>query len=102
MLLSYEIEISNQKVMELMKECETIFEKDSVENAIRACEDYSLNNPLLFDGIELFEGVQFKEYFILSLKKLLINDDRYKFIKDNERYKNMVKKLENNKMLKND
>lgn len=37
-LLSYEIEISNEEVMNLMKKCAAIFEKESIENGIRACE----------------------------------------------------------------
>lgn len=39
-LLNYEMEISNDKVMELVRECATLFEKDTVENAISRCEKY--------------------------------------------------------------
>ena len=68
---------------------------DYIENIVENLnKDYNFNNHLLFDGIELFKGVQSKGYLVLSLKKLLINDERYEFIKENERYKNIVKKLE--------
>ena len=55
---------------------------------------YDLKEHILFDGIELFEGVHSKDYFLLSLKRLLIEDERYNFIKNEERYKEIVKKLE--------
>ncbi len=68
---------------------------DYIENIVdNVNKDYNFDNHVLFDGIELFEGVQSKGYLISSLKKLLRNDDRYDFIKDNERYKNIVEKLE--------
>ena len=44
-LLSYEIEISNEEVMNIMKECASLFEKDSAENAMKACESYIRQYP---------------------------------------------------------
>lgn len=69
---------------------------DCIENIIDNIDkDYNFKNHLLFEGIELFEGVHSKQYQIINLKKLLMTDDRYEFLKNNARYKNIVKKLEN-------
>ncbi|MCG4735189.1 hypothetical protein L0M92_16420, partial [Casaltella massiliensis] len=62
---------------------------DCIENIIDNIDkDYNFKNHLLFEGIELFEGVHSKQYQIINLKKLLMSDDRYKFLKNNARYKN--------------
>ncbi|MGL5694202.1 MAG: helix-turn-helix domain-containing protein [Peptostreptococcaceae bacterium] len=44
-LLNYQIEISNEQVMEIAKECAILFEKDTVENAINKCEAYLREYP---------------------------------------------------------
>ncbi|SCI03052.1 transcriptional repressor DicA [uncultured Clostridium sp.] len=44
-LLSYEIEISNEEVMNIMKECASLFEKNSPENATKVCESYIRQYP---------------------------------------------------------
>lgn len=44
-LLNYEIEISNEKVMEIVSKCATLFEKDNVENATKKCEEYLREYP---------------------------------------------------------
>lgn len=44
-LLSYEIEISNEKVIDIIKECSSLFEKDSIKNAMKVCESYIRQYP---------------------------------------------------------
>ena len=39
-LLNYEMEISNEEVMRINLECAKLFETDSVENAMKTCEEY--------------------------------------------------------------
>ena len=44
-LLNYEIEISNEEVMKINLECARLFETDSVENAMKTCEEYIRQYP---------------------------------------------------------
>lgn len=55
--------------------------------------EYNLEGHLLFDGIELFEGVHSKSYVVVNLKRV-ISEDRYDFIKNDKRYKDIIMKLE--------
>ncbi len=44
-LLNYEKDITNEEVMEIVKKCASLFEKNTVENGIKACEDYIKEYP---------------------------------------------------------
>ena len=44
-LLNYEKDITNEEVMEIVKKCVSLFEKDTVENSIKLCEDYIKEYP---------------------------------------------------------
>ena len=55
--------------------------------------NHNLEGHLLFDGIELFEGVHSKSYVVANLKRV-ISEDRYDFIKNDKRYKDIILKLE--------
>ena len=44
-LLNYEKDISNEDVMEIVKKSASLFEKDTVENAIKTCEAYLKEYP---------------------------------------------------------
>lgn len=44
-LLKYEITISNEDIMEIITKCATVFEIDSLENAVKFCNDYINQYP---------------------------------------------------------
>ena len=68
---------------------------DYIENIIDSFhKEVNLENHLLFGGIEFFEGVHSKNYILFNLKKILI-EDKYDFIKLEERYKNIINELDN-------
>ena len=63
------------------------------KNIEKTLEHIDLEGHLLFDGIELFEGVHSKSYVVANLKRV-ISEDRYDFIKNDKRYKDIILKLE--------
>lgn len=44
-LLSYKKDMSNEEVMEIVKKCALLFETNTVENAMKVCEDYIKEYP---------------------------------------------------------
>ncbi|MEG2866886.1 MAG: hypothetical protein RR894_03985 [Terrisporobacter sp.] len=56
-------------------------------------KEFNFNGHLLFNEIELFEGIHSKSYVFSNLKKILI-DEKYDFLREEESYKDIVNKLE--------
>ena len=55
--------------------------------------DFTFDNHLLFDKLELFSGVHSKTYLLVNLKKLLL-DDKYDFLREDKRFNDILSKLE--------
>ncbi len=67
---------------------------DHIEKLIECYEmEFNLDNYLLFDKIKLFSGVHSKTYLLVSMKKLLL-DDKYDFLREDKRFNDIVKKLD--------
>ncbi len=84
-LMSVEVYSKEKNIEKTLEHIEKII--DSVNH------EHNLEGHLLFDGIELFEGVHSKSYVVANLKRV-ISEDRYDFIKNDKRYKNIIMKLE--------
>lgn len=61
-------------------------------------DKYDFNGHILFDGVKLSEAIHSKEYVIGNLIKILKGEleeeSEYKFLKDDDRFKELIKKLE--------
>lgn len=67
---------------------------DYIEKLIECYEmDCNFDGHLLFDKIVLSSGIHSKTYLLVSLKKLLL-DDKYDFLREDKRFNNIVKKLD--------
>ena len=84
-LMSVEVYSKEKNIEKTLEHIEKII--DSVNHK------HNLEGHLLFDGIELFEGVHSKSYVVANLKRV-ISEDRYDFIKNDKRYKDIIMKLE--------
>ena len=84
-LMSSEVYSKEKNIEKTLEHIEKII--DSVNH------NHNLEGHLLFDGIELFEGVHSKSYVVANLKRV-ISEDRYDFIKNDKRYKDIILKLE--------
>ena len=84
-LMSVEVYSKEKNIEKTLEHIEKII--DSVNH------EHNLEGHLLFDGIELFEGVHSKSYVVANLKRV-ISEDRYDFIKNDKRYKDIIMKLE--------
>lgn len=84
-LMSSEVYSKEKNIEKTLEHIEKII--DSVNH------NQNLEGHLLFDGIELFEGVHSKSYVVANLKRV-ISEDRYDFIKNDKRYKDIILKLE--------
>lgn len=72
---------------------------EHIEYIIEHVNDkYDFNGHILFDGVELNEGVHSRGYVIGNLAKILKGElpeeNEYEFLKDDERYKELIKRLE--------
>ena len=84
-LMSSEVYSKEKNIEKTLEHIEKII--DSVNH------NHNLEGHLLFDGIELFEGVHSKSYVVANLKRV-ISEDRYDFINNDKRYKDIILKLE--------
>lgn len=75
-LLSYEIEISNDKVMEIAQECATLFETDTVQNAINKCESYLKQHPN-----NLFLKFRMGSLYMMSMASATSEDEAINILK---------------------
>ncbi|MCR1824748.1 MULTISPECIES: helix-turn-helix domain-containing protein [Terrisporobacter] len=67
---------------------------DHIEKLLECYEmDFTFDNHLLFDKLELFSGVHSKTYLLVNLKKLLL-DDKYDFLREDKRFNDILSKLE--------
>lgn len=69
---------------------------DYLEKIVKSLDiDYDFKNHILFDGIELQNNLHTKEYFKANMKRLIMEDDNYTFLKSEERYKVLIEELDN-------
>ena len=54
--------------------------------------DFTFDNHLLFNKLELSSGVHSKTYLLVSLRKLLLGD-KYDFLREDKRFNDILSKL---------
>ena len=66
---------------------------DHIEKLLECYEmDFTFDNHLLFNKLELSSGVHSKTYLLVSLRKLLLGD-KYDFLREDKRFNDILSKL---------